>query len=133
MGLRELEDVDFPEAEHIRLVQDNLNTHIPGSLYEAFPAPEARRILSGWNCTTRPTRELAQHGRDRDRGIQGPVPGPPHRHARTRSSEESPLGAERNAAGARVKWMFTTEQARVKMGRAYPKPTATLKQPAKES
>ena len=40
---------------------------------------------------------------------------------------------ERNAAGARVKWMFTTEQARVKMGRAYPKPTATLDQPVKES
>ena len=39
----------------------------------------------------------------------------------------------RNAAGARVKWMFTTEQARAKMGRAYPKPTATLDQPAKQS
>ena len=39
----------------------------------------------------------------------------------------------RNAAGARVQWMFTTEQARAKMGRAYPKPTATLDQPAKPS
>jgi hypothetical protein len=40
---------------------------------------------------------------------------------------------QRNAAGARIKWMFTTEKARAKMGRAYPKPTATLDQPLKES
>jgi hypothetical protein len=43
--LRELVDVDFPDAERIRVVQDNLSTHTAGSLYEAFPAPEARRIL----------------------------------------------------------------------------------------
>ena len=39
---------------------------------------------------------------------------------------------ERNAAGARVKWMFTTDKARAKIGRAYPNPAAPL-QPAKES
>ena len=39
----------------------------------------------------------------------------------------------RNTAGARVNWMFTTEKARTKMGRAYPKPTAALDQPVKES
>src|SRR3954454_6262702 len=43
--LRELVDVDFPDATCIRVVQDNLSTHTAGSLYEAFPAPEARRIL----------------------------------------------------------------------------------------
>ncbi len=40
---------------------------------------------------------------------------------------------QRNAAGARVMWMFTTETARAKMGRAYPKIKATLDQPAKPS
>jgi hypothetical protein len=35
----------YPHAEYIRLVQDNLNTHIPASLYETFPPAEARRIL----------------------------------------------------------------------------------------
>jgi hypothetical protein len=39
----------------------------------------------------------------------------------------------RNAAGARVKWMFTTEKARAKMGRAYPKQAAKLDQPANQS
>jgi predicted AAA+ superfamily ATPase len=39
----------------------------------------------------------------------------------------------RNASGARVAWMFTTEKARAKMGRAYPKPNAALDHPAKQS
>ena len=43
--MRELAEVDFPNAERIRVVLDNLSTHTPGSLYEAFPAPEAQRIL----------------------------------------------------------------------------------------
>ena len=42
--LRDLADVHFPDAEKIVLVQDNLNTHKPASLYEAFPPNEARRI-----------------------------------------------------------------------------------------
>jgi hypothetical protein len=42
--LKELSDVHFPKAEKIVLVQDNLNTHNPASLYEAFTALEARRL-----------------------------------------------------------------------------------------
>jgi hypothetical protein len=43
--MRELVDIHFPHAERIRLVLDNLNTHTPAALYEAFPPDEARRIL----------------------------------------------------------------------------------------
>ena len=43
--MRELTDVHFPKAERIRVVLDNLSTHFPGSLYQAFPACEARRVL----------------------------------------------------------------------------------------
>ena len=43
--LRDLSDVHFPDAAKIALVQDNLNTHKPASLYEAFPAAEARRLV----------------------------------------------------------------------------------------
>ena len=42
--LKEVSDVHFPRARTIVLVQDNLNTHAPSSLYEAFPPTEARRI-----------------------------------------------------------------------------------------
>jgi transposase len=83
--LRELVDVDFPDAACIRVVQDNLSTHTPGALYETFPAPEAHRIRQRLEFHYTPkhvhaqARELAQHGRDRNRGAQGPVPGPAHR------------------------------------------------------
>ena len=51
--LRDLADVHFPDAEKITLVQDNLNTHKPASLYEAFPPAEARRIVDRfeWHYT----------------------------------------------------------------------------------
>ena len=43
--MRDLVDVHYPNAEKIRVVLDNLNTHRPGALYKAFPPEEARRIL----------------------------------------------------------------------------------------
>ena len=51
--LKELSDTHFPEAEKIILVQDNLSTHRPASLYEAFPAAEARRLVERfeWHYT----------------------------------------------------------------------------------
>ena len=44
-GVRRLVEEDFPEAERITLVMDHLNTHAGASLYKAFPAPKARRLL----------------------------------------------------------------------------------------
>ncbi len=51
--LKRASDVDFPNAEKILLVQDNLNTHNWSSLYEAFPADEARRLVERfeWHYT----------------------------------------------------------------------------------
>ena len=49
--LKELSDVHFPDAEQIRLVQDNLITHTPASLYAAFPTPEAP---PGWKLGQTP-------------------------------------------------------------------------------
>ena len=43
--MRDLVDIHFPLAEKIRVVLDNLNTHNPAALYEAFPPQEARRVL----------------------------------------------------------------------------------------
>jgi hypothetical protein len=42
--MRDLVDVHYPQAELIRVVLDNLSTHSPGALHEAFPAPEAYRV-----------------------------------------------------------------------------------------
>jgi DDE superfamily endonuclease len=51
--LKELSDTHYPNASKIVLVQDNLNTHKPASLYEAFPAKEARRLVERfeWHYT----------------------------------------------------------------------------------
>ena len=132
--MRDLVDDHYPDAEQIRVVLDNLSTHSAGALYEAFPAPEARRICAAGVPLHAEACQLAQHGRDRDRRAA-------RASAWTAASTSAPASTreiaawerERNAAGARITWMFTTERARDKMGRAYPKPTATLKQPAKES
>jgi hypothetical protein len=43
--IRELVDVDYPTAEKLVLLMDNLNTHTPSSLYQTFAPAEARRIL----------------------------------------------------------------------------------------
>jgi len=51
--LRDLSDVHFPDAAKIVLVQDNLNTHKPASLYEAFPAAEARRLVERFGRVSR--------------------------------------------------------------------------------
>jgi hypothetical protein len=51
--LKELSDAHFPAAEKIAWVQDNLGTHTPDSLYAAFPAPEAPRLVNRfeWHYT----------------------------------------------------------------------------------
>ena len=54
--MRELVDVDFPEAERIRVVLDNLSTHTAAALYAGFPHPPKRAACSGGlSSTTRPS------------------------------------------------------------------------------
>ena len=131
--MRELSDVHFPEAERIRVVLDNLSTHSPGALYQAFPALRSATGAAPIGVPLRPkARQLVEHGRDRDRRAARPMPGPAHRHAERLVSEIAAWERQRNATGARVKWMFTTEKARAKMGRAYPEPAST-QAPTKES
>ena len=45
MCMRDLADIHYPHADQIRVVMDNFSAHTAGALYEAFPAPEAHRIL----------------------------------------------------------------------------------------
>lgn len=119
--IRELVDVDFPEAETIVLVMDNLNTHTPGALYEAFAPEEARRILERLEIHYTPKHgswlnmaeiELSVFTRQcLDRRI--PDLG-------TLRSEAAVWYRSRNASSKRVDWQFTTETARVKLKRLYP-------------
>jgi transposase len=132
--LRELVDVDYPGATCIRVVQDNLSTHTPGALYEAFPAPEAHRLLERLEFHDTPKHASWLNMVEIEIGVlKGQCL---DRRIDDRVELEREIAAwqrRRNAAGARVKWMFTTEKARAKMGRAYPKPAAKLDQPANQS
>ena len=120
--MRELVDVDFPQAERVRVVMDNLSTHTPGALYEAFPPDEAHRLLRRLEFHFTPKHASWLNMVEIEIGVlKGQCL---DRRIDTREGLEREIAAweyERNTAGARVRWMFTTENARAKMGRAYPK------------
>jgi transposase len=119
--IKDLVDVYYPEAEKIVLVLDNLNTHTPASLYEAFLPAEARRLAERLEIHYTPKHgswlniaeiELSTlSGQCLDRRI-------PDR--KTLEREVAAWEAERNAFGGAVNWQFTTEDARVKLKRLYP-------------
>jgi len=125
--MRDLTDVHYPAAARIRVVLDNLSTHSPGALYQTFPADQARRILrrlefhyvpkhASWlNMVEIEIGVLARQCLDRRVDS----------YARL-VAETAAWQKRRNAERARINWMFTTEKARAKMGRAYPKPAAKL-------
>jgi hypothetical protein len=119
--MRDLVDVHFPEAEVIRLVVDNLNTHNKASLYAHFPPEEAHRIASKLEFHYTP-----KHGSWLDMAeIELSVLGRQCLDQRIpdRKTLIDLVGAweqERNQAKATVRWQFTTADARIKLQRLYP-------------
>jgi len=121
--LKELVDVHYPTAEVIRLVVDNLNTHTPASLYEAFVPAEAHRIAhklewhyapkhGSWlNMVEIELSVLASQCLDRR------IP-----DLTTLGRATTAYAARRNAAHATVHWRFTTTDARTKLDHLYPIP-----------
>ena len=119
--LRELAEVHFPHAQRIVLVQDNLNTHSPASLYEAFPPAQARALTERfeWHFTPKHGSwlnvaeiELQVLGRQcLDRRI-------PELDLLQR--EVATWSAARNRTGADIDWRFTTADARIKLRKLYP-------------
>ncbi len=119
--LRDLCDIHFPKATRIVLVQDNLNTHTPASLYEAFAPPEARRIIARfeWHYTPKhgswlnlAESELAVLSRQcLDRRIAD---------ATELEKEVTAWRTSRNTHNAKASWHFTTADARVKLKNLYP-------------
>jgi transposase len=127
--MRELADVDFPAAERIRVVVDNLSIHSAGALYQAFPACEARRLLRRLEFHYVPKHASWLNMVEIEIGVlRGQCL---NRRIATKEQLVAEIAAwqrQRNASGACIKWMFTTEKARAKMGRAYPKPCGLTKE-----
>jgi len=119
--MQELVDVHFPDASRIRVVQDNLNTHIPSALYQEFRPREAKRILDRLEFHYTPKHgswlnmaeiELSVLSRQcLDRRIPDKT---------TLEKEVAAWARERNERKATVNWQFTTADARIKLKRLYP-------------
>ena len=116
-----LVDEVYPDAEVIRLVLDNLNTHKLGSLYESFAPDEARRIGRRLEFHYTPKHgswlniaeiELSVFGKH---CLSRRIP-----DEQTLRRELSALEHERNQANATIDWHFTTSDARIKLNKLYP-------------
>ena len=123
--MRDLVDLHYPHAERIRVVMDNLSTHTPAALYQALPAAEARRVLRRLEFHYTPKHASWLNMVEIEIGVLRSQCLDRRINSRERLVfEVAAWERRRNASGARIKWMFSTDQARTKMGRAYPRPTS---------
>ena len=119
--LKDLSDTHFPNAKTIVLVQDNLNTHTRASLYEAFPAAEARRLAERfeWHYTPKHGSWLdmaeSELGVVSSQCLARRIP-----DKQTLIGEIAAWEADRNANHAKADWRFTTADARIKLKHLYP-------------
>ena len=119
--MRDLVDIHYPDAETIRVVQDNLPTRSAGALYQTFPPAEARRILRRIEFHYTPKHASWLNMVEIEIGVlRGQCLARRIDDPKRLRREITAWERQRNAARCRIKWMFTTEKARAKMGRAYP-------------
>jgi hypothetical protein len=119
--LKDLADRYFPNAKTIVLVQDNLSIHSKASLYEAFPAAEARRLVERfeWHYTPKHGSWLdlaeSELGALSSQCLDRRIP-----DKQTLIEEVAAWSRDRNARHAKANWRFTTSDARIKLKRLYP-------------
>ena len=119
--IKKLVTVDYPYAEKIVMVMDNLNTHTIGSLYETFPPEEAKRLKDkleihytpkhgSWlNMAEIEINVLVNHGLSKRVATIEQM-----------EKEVSAWNKNRNKTARKINWRFTTDDARIKLKRLYP-------------
>jgi len=126
--MRDLVDEHYPEAEQIRVVLDNLSAHSAAALYQAFAPADARRILSRLEFHFTPKHASWLNMVEIEIGVMVTqcldrrIP-----DKATLIKEVAAWERRRNAEKARIKWMFTVDRARAKLGRLYPQPASRTK------
>jgi hypothetical protein len=119
--MRDLVDIHFPNADKIRIVLDNLNTHSLACLYEVFSPDEARRIVRKLELHYTPKHASWLNMAEIEFSVMvaqclkrriGDIP--------TLQHELSAWQLLRNDAKATVHWQFDIQQARTKLGKLYP-------------
>ena len=122
--MRDLVDIHYPSAERVRVVLDNLSAHSAGALYQAFSAEEARRILSRLEFHFTPKHASWLNMVEIEIGVM--VRQCLDRRIPTKEilvAEIARWERRRNAEAAKIRWLFTVDRARQKLGRAYPHPS----------
>ena len=120
-AMRYLVDELFPEADMVVVVQDNLNTHTPAALYEAFEPAEAKRILNRLEFHYTPKHGSWLNMVEIELGILSEqclyarIPDEETLLCKVKAWERA-----RNERRATVNWRFSTSDARVKLARLYP-------------
>ncbi len=119
--LRRIADRMYPQAERIVLVQDNLNTHSPASLYEAFEPAQAERLADRFEFHYTPKHGSWLDMAEIELGILGRqclarrIDNVEELRREVRAWEQ-----QRDASASKVNWQFTTADARIKLRRLYP-------------
>jgi len=120
--VRDLVDLHYPQATRVVLVMDNLNTHRPASLYEAFAPAEAKRLWDRLEIHYTPKHGSWLNIAECEFSVLS------RQCTNRRLPEEQSLRSavsawqeERNHCAGPVKWRFTTAEARIKLERLCPK------------
>ena len=119
--VRKLVDDDFPHAEKIILVMDNLNTHNAASLYERFRPEEAKRIKDKLEIHYTPKHgswlNMAEVELNviNNQGLSARIP-----TIERMRKETGAWNRRRNREACKINWRFTTADARIKLKRLYP-------------
>jgi len=119
--VQELVDVHYPDAARVVLVMDNLNTHRPASLYEAFEPAEAKRIWDRLELHYTPKHGSWLNIAECELSVLSrQCTGRRLPDQDTLQAEVAAWQAERNAGTATVDWRFTTKDARIRLKHLYP-------------
>jgi hypothetical protein len=119
--LGELAEVHFPDAAKIRLVQDNLNTHSGGSLYERFAPQEARHLLDKFEFHYTPKHGSWLNMAETEIGILSRQCLARRLDCPTKVAQAvCAWEQKRNAKKSRIHWTFTLAVARQKLRKLYP-------------
>jgi len=119
--IKEIADIHYKDAVKIRLVMDNLNTHKPSALYEAFPPEEAKRIWDRFEFIYTPKHGSWLNMAEIELNVlMGQCLNRRIDNLETMKEEVEAWQTHRNNKDAKINWQFTTKDARIKLKRLYP-------------
>lgn len=112
----------YPQAKKITLVMDNLNTHKPGSLYETFPAGQAKKLYDRFEFVFTPKHGSWLNMAEIELNIlSGQCLNRRIDNIEEVEREVMAWEMDRNNMEAKINWQFTNEKARIKLKHLYPK------------